>query len=563
MTGPVVTVSVTAAGREVARRLPYPHRHGAPGDVVGQVWTEVDGLVLVCATGIAVRAVAPLLRDKRRDPAVVCVDDRARWAIALAGGHRGANALAAEVAGLLGAEAVITTGSEGAGIPALDALPGWDASGDVAGVTARWLEGQPPALEVDDVLAQWPLPEGLAPPGSPAAPAATLVRVTDRRTETGTGQVVLRPASLVVGLGASTGADPEGTARLVDAALAGAGLDERAVGTVATLTGKAREAAIAAVGGRLGVPVVEFPAPALATVAVPHPSPVVAAAVGTPSVAEAAALCAAGPGASLVVAKQKTGEATVAVARRRRPAGRLRVVGLGPGDPALRTAAAVAAVRHADCVIGYGPYVDMAGDLLGGAGQEVLQYPIGEEAERCRAGLQRAAAGRSVVLVCSGDPGVYAMAGLALELAPAAGFPPVEVIPGVTAALAAAAVLGAPLAHDHAAVSLSDLLTPWELIARRLVAVAQGDLAVTLYNPRSSRRRWQLERALALLGEGRSPAIPAAVVTDVGRRLQTVHRATLGTLDPDTVGMTSVVVVGCSATRWVGDRMVTARGYAP
>jgi cobalt-precorrin 5A hydrolase/precorrin-3B C17-methyltransferase len=562
--GPVVAVSVTAAGQAVARRLPYPHRHGSPAKVVGDLWAQVGGLVLVCATGIAVRAVAPLLGGKGGDPAVVCVDDRARWAIALAGGHAaGANALATEVAAVLGAEPVVTTASEGAGIPALDALPGWDASGDIAGVTARWLEGNPPAVKVDGALAGWPLPAGLpspAPSPPPASPATTVVRVTDGTAHPVGGVVVLRPPSLVVGVGASTGADPGGAGRLVQEALAGAGLDPRSVGAVATLTGKAAEPAVAEVGRRLGVALVEVPGPALAAVPVPNPSEVVAAAVGTPSVAEAAALVAAGPGASLVVTKHKSADATVAVARRRRPAGRLQVVGLGPGTPSLRTPAAVAAVRHADCVIGYGPYVDMAGDLLRG-GQEVLRFPIGEEGERCRAALEQAAAGRRVALVCSGDPGVYAMAGLALELAPGWGSPPVEVIPGVTAALAASSVLGAPLAHDHAAVSLSDLLTPWEVIARRLTAVAQGDFAVTLYNPRSGRRRWQLGKALELLGEGRSPAIPAAVVTDAGRPGQTVLRATIGTLGLGSVGMTSVVVVGCSATRWVGERMVTARGY--
>jgi cobalt-precorrin 5A hydrolase / precorrin-3B C17-methyltransferase len=238
------------------------------------------------------------------------------------------------------------------------------------------------------------------------------------------------------------------------------------------------------------------------------------------------------------------------------------VVGVVPPDPGHRTPAATAAVRHAATVVGYGPYVDLAADLLSPS-QRVLRFPIGAESERCAAALERAAAGDRVALVCSGDPGVYAMASLVLELAPAHGDPPVRVVPGVTAALAAAAVLGAPLGHDHASVSLSDLLTPWAVIERRLRAVAEADLVVSLYNPRSRRRTGQLERALAVLAGHRLPATPAAVVTDAGRPAQSVVRTTLGGLDPAAVGMLSLVVVGATATRWIGDRMVTPRGYGP
>jgi cobalt-precorrin 5A hydrolase/precorrin-3B C17-methyltransferase len=153
------------------------------------------------------------------------------------------------------------------------------------------------------------------------------------------------------------------------------------------------------------------------------------------------------------------------------------------------------------------------------------------------------------------------MASLVLELAPGQGDPPVEVVPGVTAALSAAALLGAPLGHDHAAVSLSDLLTPWEVITRRLRALAEGDFVVTLYNPRSARRTRQLVEALAILAAHRAPSTPAAVLTDVGRPGTHVLRSTLDRLDPGEVSMRSLVVVGSSTTRWIGDRMVTPRGY--
>jgi cobalt-precorrin 5A hydrolase/precorrin-3B C17-methyltransferase len=416
-------------------------------------------------------------------------------------------------------------------------------------------------MDVDPALGGWPLPDGFSRTGyGSSAPASAQVAVTDRDGEAAEGQVVLRPPSLVLGVGSSTGADPGGLHRLALAALAGAGLSPDAVGCLATLDRKAHEPAIVELAAALGVGLRCFPAEALAATPVPNPSPVVDAAVGTPSVAEAAALAAAGPGAALVVEKQRSADATVAVARRARPDGHLAVVGLGPGDAALRTPAATAAVRHADAVVGYGPYVDLVDDLLT-ARQAVVRSPIGAETERCREALRRAAAGETVALVCSGDPGVYAMASLVCELAAGFGDPPVTVVPGVTAALAAAAVLGAPLGHDHAAVSLSDLLTPWPLIEQRLQAVADGDFTVSLYNPRSKRRTGQLDRALAILAGRRPPGTPAAIVTDAGRPGQRVIRTTLADLDPEAVDMLSLVVIGSTTTRWLGDRMVTPRGY--
>ena len=577
--GRILVWSLTDAGAAIARRLPYEHRHGDLVAGVRQRWADVDGFVLVCATGIAVRAIAPLLADKAADPAVVVVDDAGRFAVALTGGHRGgANVLAREVAALLGAEPVVTTATDGAGLPALDTLPGCTVAGDVAAVTRAWLDGSPPTISIDPALAGWPLPEALgrsdaaeSSGGDGSRPPSVVV--TDGAVEPGPGEVVVRPRSLVLGIGSSSGADAEALHRLALETLAEAGLSVDAVGCVATVDRKAAEPAIVELAATLGVPLRVFPPEVLAAVPVPNPSGVVEAAVGTPSVAEAAALVAAGgpmaggpgsggprPSGVLVVEKRRSDEATVAVARRAGPEGHLAVVGLGPGDPVLRTPAAAAAVRHADVVVGYGPYVDLAGDLLT-AHHTVVRSPIGAETARVSDALGRAAAGQRVALVCSGDPGIYAMASLVCELAPSHGDPPVTVVPGVTAALAAAAVLGAPLGHDHAAVSLSDLLTPWPVIERRLRAVADGDFTVSLYNPRSKRRTAQLDRALEILAAHRPATTPAAIVTDVGRPAQRVVRTTLAALDPEQVDMLSLVVVGSSTTRWQGDRMVTPRGY--
>ena len=559
----IVTFSVTAAGAALARKLPYEHHRGPVIDGVAAEWASADGLVVVAATGVAVRAVAPHLTDKRTDPAVVSVDDAGRHAVVLAGGHAGGgNRLAAEVAALLGATPVISTATDLAGLPGLDHIPGWSAEGDVAGVTRLWLDGQPPRVERDAGLESWPLPP--LPSDGADVPTGGVVTVTDSDRRPGPGEVLLRPRSVVLGVGSSRGADPAGLARAVDAALARAGRHRSCVAAVATVDLKAAEPAIVALARSLDVPLSIFAARSLAGVDVPNPSPAVARAVGTPSVAEAAALLGGGPGSVLLAAKavSDTGDSTVAVSRRRQPAGHLAVVGLGPGHAGRRTPEAAAAVRHAEVVVGYGPYVEQAADLLHPA-QEVIRSPIGAETERSRLALQRAAAGARVALVCSGDPGVYAMASLVCELAPDAGDPPISVVPGVTAALAGAAVLGAPLGHDHASVSLSDLLTPWEVIERRVRAVAEGDFVVSFYNPRSQKRTTQLDRAVAILSAHRPPTTPAAVLTDIGRPGQSVIRTTLAGLDTSAVGMLSLVVVGSSQTAWSGGRMVTPRGYLP
>jgi precorrin-3B C17-methyltransferase len=232
---------------------------------------------------------------------------------------------------------------------------------------------------------------------------------------------------------------------------------------------------------------------------------------------------------------------------------------LGPGAAEHRTPAAAEAVRRAEVVIGYGPYIDQCADLLHD-GQEVVRSPIGDEVVRAKQAVAEAAGGRRVALVCSGDSGVYAMASIALELAGDVDIE-VEVVPGVTAALAAAAAVGAPLGHDHCSISLSDLLTPWHAIERRLRAAAEGDFVVTLYNPRSRGRDWQLQAAAEILSQARPPDTPVAVVTDAGRPGQQTTLTTLAELDPGIVGMTTCVVIGSSATRMVGGRMVTPRGY--
>jgi precorrin-3B C17-methyltransferase len=244
--------------------------------------------------------------------------------------------------------------------------------------------------------------------------------------------------------------------------------------------------------------------------------------------------------------------------------GTLAIVGLGPGGPEHRTAAAERAVRDAEVVAGYAPYVDACADLLH-EGQSILRGRIGEEAERAAEAVELARAGARVVLVSSGDAGVHGMAARTLARAaglPAAERPAVEVVPGVTAALAAAARLGAPLSDDCATLSLSDLHVEWAVVERRLTALAAAGIALALYNPRSKTRTEPFDRALAILREHRSGETPVVVATDVAREGERFEHATLATLDPTTVTMRSLVLVAGETAEWAGEWLVARRETA-
>ncbi|MET8945481.1 precorrin-3B C(17)-methyltransferase [Streptomyces sp. NPDC004542] len=549
-------ISATAAGAAARDRLAaaWPGRtrvyDGPVGDAVRAAFVECEQLVCFLATGAVVRLLAPLLADKVSDPGVVCVDEGGRFAVSLVGGHGGgANGLAREVGGVLGAEPVVTTATDSVGLPGLDTL-GLAVEGAVAAVSRALLDGEPVALETE---VPWPLPP------LPTAPeGAYTIRLTDRDVVAGEREVLLRPPSLVVGVGASRGAPADEVLRLVEAALRDAGLCARSVAELATVDAKAGEPGIVAAAERLGVPLVTHTAEVLAGVEVPNPSDAPLAAVGTPSVAEAAALV---RGGELLVPKRKSAAspamATCAVVRR--PGrGRLAVVGLGPGARDLLTPRAEAELRRASVLVGLDQYVDQIRDLLR-PGTRILESGLGAEEERARTAVAQARAGHAVALIGSGDAGVYAMASPAL--AEARDDIDVIGVPGVTAALAAGAVLGAPLGHDHVSISLSDLHTPWEVIERRVRAAAEADLVVTFYNPRSRGRDWQLPKALAILAGHREPATPVGVVRNASRPDESSRLTTLDALDATTVDMMTVVTVGNTATREIAGRMVTPRGY--
>lgn len=528
-----------------------------------EAWGQCDLIVSHLALGATTRIIAPLLASKKTDPGVVVVDEAGRFAIPLVGGHvGGANELARKVSGALGGTAVVSTATDSLGVPALDQL-GWAYEGDVAAVTGAIIAGRPVAVYREH---PWPLPPLPANVSEHAENPAARIVVTDHTAQAALADmavelpsVVLHPRSLVVGMGCNSGTDVDHLRALLDDVLAEAGL---AVGSVSALLShevKAGELGLIKLAHQLGVEYRTRPAEVLAAQQAPNPSQAVAREVGTASVAEAAVLA---EKADVVVTKHKTPQATCAVGRI--PArGHLAVVGLGPGARDLLAPRAVEAIQDATFVAGYAPYVRQIRDLVR-PGAEILATKMGTEEERTEAAIAAARRGNNVAFVCGGDPAIYAMASPTLEMG-TDGID-VEIVPGITAELAISAILGAPLGHDHATISLSDLHTDWELILKRVRAAAEGDLVTTFYNPRSRTRTHQLPDALAIMAEHRPASTPVAMVSHAERRQQEVIMSTLGEFRPEWVGMTAMVVVGSSTTRYVtsGDgrqMMVTPRDY--
>ena len=236
------------------------------------------------------------------------------------------------------------------------------------------------------------------------------------------------------------------------------------------------------------------------------------------------------------------------------------VVGIGPGKAQFMTAQARQALEEAEVLCGYTVYVELVAPLF--PGKETYTTPMTKELDRCRWALQTAALGKTVALVCSGDPGVYGMAAPLLQLAPDYPDVEVEVVAGVTAALSGAAVLGAPLGHDFCVISLSDLLTPWAVIEKRLQCAAQGDFAICLYNPSSRKRADYLQKACdILLASGKTPETVCGWVRNIGREGQEKQLLTLGELRSAQLDMFTTVFIGSAGTRNIQGNMVTARGY--
>ena len=236
------------------------------------------------------------------------------------------------------------------------------------------------------------------------------------------------------------------------------------------------------------------------------------------------------------------------------------VIGIGPGSRDLMTQEAIAAMEDAEVIVGYKTYIKLVEDFI--KDKEVVQNGMRKEVDRCQDAIDIAKTGKKVAVISSGDAGIYGMAGLILELITKQNLDiPVKVVPGVTASIGAASVLGAPIMHDFCHISLSDLMTPWEVIEKRLRLAAEADFVICLYNPRSKGRSEHLAKAFKIMGEFKDGSTPVGIVKDVGRADQEKFICTFDTMDFERVDMTTMVIIGNKSTYVKDDLMITPRGY--
>ena len=577
-------ITFAATGAELAQRLAaitggVVHHCGHDGEdartLLPRLFADGTPIVGICAAGILIRLLAATLADKTEEPPVLAVSQDGGAVVPLLGGHHGANRLARELAAALGGHAALTTASDARFARGLDEPPaGWVLSdpADAKPAMMALLIGAKIALEGH---APW-----LAEAGYPVSSAgAVRVLVTEQVLKVEHG-LVYHPRTLIAGVGCERGVPAQEVIALIDFALGQQNLSPKALAAIATLDLKADEAALHAAAAHYGVPLRLFSVDELnqERYRLLDPSAVVEEEVGTPSVAEAAALKA----GTLAVRKLKSERVTCAIGRAPRPLdartlgrgpGQLHLVGIGPGDKSFRTAAAVRALDASSDWVGYGLYLDLIADLR--VGQQEHRFGLGDEEPRVRHALELAATGRTVALVCSGDAQIYAMAALAYELLDAAGERApsdaarrvaVDVHPGISAFQAASAAAGALIGHDFCCISLSDLLTPRRDIVRRLEGAAGADFVTALYNPRSQRRTDLIGVAKTLFLAARPGSTPVIVGRNLGRPEQQVTVTTLAEFDPETIDMLSIVLIGASTskafTRGDGRTVAfTPRGY--
>ena len=514
---------------------------------IARAWRMSHAVIGICASGILIRAIGPLLKSKLREPPLISVAEDGSSIVPLIGGHHGANDLGRKIAEITKGHAAITTAS--------DVMFGeaFDESGegivlanpeDMKSATAARLRGE----EVTQEL-------------------------TIYRKAGGPKHLVYHPRVLAVGIGCERGTDPAEVKQLLQDTLAAHNIAEQSIHQYGSIDLKEDEPAIEQFGNNF-----YFTAEQLKTEQhrITSPSKIVEDEVGTPSVAEAAALALVGPNGKLIVAKTKSKHATIAIAQaahhddfefhagRRR--GHIAVVGIGPGEAGMMTPNVDFELWFASEWVGYSLYLDLVENLR--HGQTRHDFPLGDEEARCRKAIALAKTGKRVALICSGDAAIYAMAALVYELIDREPTRvEVEVHPGISAFQAASAKVGAMIGHDFCCISLSDLLTPWAAIEKRLHAAAEGDFVISFYNPRSIKRRDQIEKAFAILKPHRRPDTPVVIATNLGRPEENVRIRRFDEFNPEEVDMLTLVMVGSSQSKAFkrGDGRTyayTPRGYA-
>ena len=546
-----------ATARKIQQLYPDALIHGLAGRVEGvdvsyqefgaslrQLYQQDTPIIALCAAGIVIRSLAGVLLEKGAEPPVLAVAEDGSAVVPLLGGLGGVNVMAREIAAGLGVAAAITTSGElrfgtcllnppsGYALADLD-LGKRFVSDLLAGERVR-IEGAAPWLDE----ARLPQDEQ----------ASLTIHVGCAEREAAANELLIHPRCVLVAVSASVPA----LAEAVRAALHDAKIAEASLACLLASEDEMAEPALHDAARELDVPL-RF-APAQASVS----------ALAARALPQLLAPHAVGEGLAIAVANAPIDPQRIGQRR-----GRVAVIGLGPGSAELMAPAVKAELARANDVLGYETYVRMAGPFR--ADQVLHCTDNREELQRARHAFELAAQGRSVIVVSSGDPGVFAMSAAVLEALEASDDPAwhrveLEMLPGISASLATAAQAGAPLGHDFCVISLSDNLKPWSIIEKRLDLAAEADLALAFYNPISRSRPWQLGQALDIVRRHRGPQTPVVLGRDIARPGQSLKAIRLGELQPEMVDMRTMVLIGSSTTRTFaradgGEWVYTPRWY--
>ena len=551
-------------------------------EIINRFWQKGGNLIIIGAMGAVVRLIAPYLESKGSDPAVLVMDSKSKYIISLIGGHEaGADQLASDIASDLGSEAIFTSDSKTQNRIALDSFGfswGWRRSGraeDWKKLMLKQARGESVQLINLSGSKLWQKSiedsKSLFLSETEKASASSCLFIGSKHKQI----CGWHPPTIWIGVGCERNTSASLLERALDVSLQKLSIAKEAIAGFATVDRKSDEIELLLLVQKNDWQIRFFTPEELSCIKVPNPSDTVRKEIGSPSVAEASAILASGEGGKLLLEKNifysnddEIGAVTISIAQSQTPfapnRGELHLIGSGPGDISYLTNDARCALSRSVVWIGYEMYLDLL-EPLRRIDQVRINSVISRENDRCKQALELATQGVNVALVSSGESGIYGMAGLALELCmkqPVSHRPTFQIHPGISALQLAAAKAGAPLMNDFCAISLSDLLTPWEKIEERINYAALGDFVIAFYNPRSNQRDWQLNRALQILKKNRLLSTPIVLARQLGRADEEVTLYTLDCFPVEKVDMFSVVVVGNNGSSIQDGCFITPRGYS-
>ena len=555
-----------------------------PKQILREQWDKLDLIIFVGSVGASIRLINSLLSSKDKDPGVIVIDNRGLKIIPLIGAHQSnVQNIALQICNLFGGEIIETNNSIKKNFLNIDSFGnqwGWKRSGDVK----EWSKLVIKQANNKEIFCSQLSGNNLWKNSEAGITINQLSDADDKQKES-TFHISIfddhkntwHPPTLWIGLGCERNTTKELIEDSLEDFLVTNNLSSLSIAGFASVDLKKDEQAILEISSKNNWPIKFFKSEELSIIDVPNPSNIVLSEIGTPSVAEAACILAAGEGSKLLKekkifkshnsSKSSSGAVTFAIAQSKTQysplTGEIHIIGSGPGDISYLTNDARKALSKCSIWIGYKMYLDLIKPLKRGD-QVMIESNLTEEKDRCEKAIKLAEEGIKVALISSGDSGFYGMAGLLLELIQKINKeyrPSFEVHPGISSMQLAAALGGAPLMNDFCSISLSDKLTPWESIEKRIAGALLGDFVITFFNPQSIERKWQLKRAIELCLGHRSGNTPVLVARQVGRENQSKSFFTLDSIPLQDVDMLSIIIIGNSKTSLVDEIFLTPRGY--